>query len=376
TAGQCASATTMTITVNQPTMPGFTAVGPICSGTALNALPTTSNNGITGSWSPALNNTATTIYTFTPTAGQCASIATLTITVNQSTTTPTFTAVAPICSGTALSALPTTSNNGITGTWSPALDNTATTIYTFTPTVGQCASIATLTITVNQSTTTPTFTAVDPICSGGTLSALPTTSNNGITGTWSPALNNTATTIYTFTPTAGQCASTTTLTITVNASLDFTISEGCDGINYTLSAVQDNASNPLYAWFDPAGTQIGTGSSVVISTPGVYELVVTQGGCSVPGSINVLSTYCGIQKGISPNNDGLNDNFDLEAYNVKELKIFNRYGTNVYSKANYQNEWVGQSDNGKELPDGTYYYVIDFADLKTKTGWIYSIREQ
>ncbi|MDI9258323.1 T9SS type A sorting domain-containing protein, partial [Flavobacterium sedimenticola] len=59
---------------------------------------------------------------------------------------------------------------------------------------------------------------VNPICAGATLNALPTTSNNGVTGTWAPTLNNTDTTTYTFTPTAGQCATTTTLTITVNTT--------------------------------------------------------------------------------------------------------------------------------------------------------------
>ena len=111
----------------------------ICSGAVLAALPTTSNNGITGPWAPALNNTATTTYTFTPTAGQCATTTTLTITVNANVT-PTFTPVAAICSGAVFAALPTTSNNGITGTWAPALDNTTTTTYTFTPTAGQCAT--------------------------------------------------------------------------------------------------------------------------------------------------------------------------------------------------------------------------------------------
>ena len=37
--------------------------------------------------------------------------------------------------------------------------------------------------------------------------------------TWAPALNNTATTTYTFTPTAGLCANTTTMTITVNPNV-------------------------------------------------------------------------------------------------------------------------------------------------------------
>ena len=75
---------------------------------------------------------------------------------------------------------------------------------------------ATALFTVNP-TATPTFAAVPSVCSGATIAALPTTSTNGITGTWSPALNTTTTTTYTFTPTAGQCANTTTQTITVSS---------------------------------------------------------------------------------------------------------------------------------------------------------------
>jgi serine protease inhibitor len=217
TAGQCATTTTLSISVNQPVLPTFNAVSPICQGGTLSALPTSSLNGITGTWTPALNNQATTTYTFTPTVGQCATTTSLTITVNP-TIVPTFAAVNAVCQGDALTALPTSSVNGITGTWSPALNNQATTTYTFTPTAGQCATTTTLTITVNP-TIVPTFASVNAVCQGGNLSALPTSSMNGITGTWSPALNNQTTTTYTFTPTAGQCAIATTLTITVNPTI-------------------------------------------------------------------------------------------------------------------------------------------------------------
>jgi hypothetical protein len=111
--------------------------------------------------------------------------------------TPTFTQVDPICSGNVLDPLLLTSDNGITGTWLPAIDNTATKTYTFTPDITQlgqaCAVNETMTITVNP-IITPIFTQVDPICNGDVLVALPTTSNNNITGTWSPAINNTSTT--------------------------------------------------------------------------------------------------------------------------------------------------------------------------------------
>ena len=277
-AGQCASTTTLTISVGPPATPTFVAVAPICVGDVLSPLPTISTNGISGSWSPALNNMATTLYTFTPTAGQCASTTTLTISVGPPAT-PTFTAVAPICSGTALAALPTTSNNGINGTWSPAINNTATTLYTFTPTAGQCATTTTLTISVNPSIT-PTFAAVAPICSGAVLAALPTTSTNGISGTWSPAINNIATTLYTFTPTVGQCATTTTLTITVNPSVTPTFAVvapicvgdvlsplptiSTNGISGSWSPALNNMATTLYT-FTPTAGQCASTTTLTIS---------------------------------------------------------------------------------------------------------------
>jgi hypothetical protein len=251
TAGQCATTASLTITVNPTNVPTFASVNAICQGGNLTALPTSSLNGITGMWSPALNNQATTTYTFTPAAGQCATTASLTITVN-SQVTPTFAAVNSICQGGNLSALPTSSLNGITGTWSPALNNQATTTYIFTPTAGQCASTTTLTITVNP-TIVPTFAAVNPICQGGNLTALPTSSLNGITGTWSPTLNNQATTTYTFTPTAGQCASTTTLTITVNPTIVPTfaaVNPICQG--GTLTVLPTSSLNGITGTWSPA----------------------------------------------------------------------------------------------------------------------------
>ncbi|MEZ7504993.1 choice-of-anchor L domain-containing protein [Flavobacterium sp. Arc2] len=250
-AGQCANSAKLTITVNQKTTPTFTAVDPICEGETLVALPLQSNNNINGTWSPALNNTASTEYTFTPNAGQCATTAKLTITVNQKTT-PTFTAVAAICSGETLVALPLQSNNNISGTWSPALNNTTTTEYTFTPNTGECATTAKLTITVNQKTT-PTFTAVAAICSGETLVALPLQSNNNISGTWSPALNNTTTTEYTFTPNTGECATPTQLTITVNQKTTPTftaVAAICSG--EALAAIPLQSNNNISGTWSPA----------------------------------------------------------------------------------------------------------------------------
>jgi gliding motility-associated-like protein len=212
-AGVCAIATNMTIVIDNLITPTFAQVGPYCSGANIPSLLTTSQNGFTGTWSPAINNTATTTYTFTPNPGQCAATTTMTVNITNNTT-PTFAAVGPYCSGANIPAISTTSQNGITGTWAPAINNTATTSYTFTPTAGQCATNADLTITINPNIL-PTFAPVGPFCTGSNIAPLPTTSQNGFTGTWAPAINNTTTTSYTFTPTLGQCATTASTSITI-----------------------------------------------------------------------------------------------------------------------------------------------------------------
>ena len=192
----CINSSSTTVTISPTENPIFTQLAPICSGGLIN-LPTTSTNNISGTWSPAINNTQTTIYTFTPTSGQCAVSTTMNVTVN-SPTLATFTQVGEICAG-GLITLPAISENGFSGTWSPPINSNATTNYTFTPSSGQCATNASMTVSVSP-ITVPTFSPVSPICYGEPLSGLPTTSTNGISGSWSPAVNNLATTTYTFNP--------------------------------------------------------------------------------------------------------------------------------------------------------------------------------
>ena len=258
-------------------VPTFTQAPPICLGGTSAPLPTISLNGITGTWSPAIDNTVTTTYTFTPDVGQCATTTTMIIGVG--TVAPTFTQVAPICSGGQLAALPTTSSNGIIGTWSPAINNTATTLYTFTPNSNFCSSVFNMTIVVTPPNLIPIFSAVAPICNGATLAALPTTSVNGVTGVWSPALNNLATTTYTFTPSLAQCALTTTLTIIVNPILGVTVNSPtvCSGLSTTVTATPSLPGTYTYAWTVPAGvTNPGNVASFNTTTSGAYSVVITQ----------------------------------------------------------------------------------------------------
>jgi len=285
---------------NSSITPTFTQIDPICAGGTF-TLPTTSNNAVTGIWSPAINNQATTTYTFTPNAGQSASTTTMTVTVNNPTV-PTFTQISPICRGGTFT-LPTTSSNGIAGSWSPSVNNQATTEYTFTPALGQCASNSTMTVIVNNETV-PLFTQVSPICAGGSFS-LSSTSDNGIAGTWSPAVNNQATTEYTFTPNPEQCASTTTMTVTVNPTVSLVLSSGSNNqtvdINTPISSIVytfGNGASGVTVTGLPAGVNaIANGTSITISgTPTVSGnfnyTVSTTGGCgtaSLQGTITVIT---------------------------------------------------------------------------------------
>jgi gliding motility-associated-like protein len=282
-AGQCAVATTLSITVDANTTPTFTAIANVCQNATAPVLPNTSNNGITGTWSPAVSTATvgTTIYNFTPDAGQCAIATTLSIIVDANTT-PTFTAIANVCQNATAPVLPTTSNNGITGTWSPAVSTATvgTTIYNFTPDAGQCAVATTLSITVDANTT-PTFTAIANVCQNATAPVLPTTSNNGITGTWSPAVSTATvgTTIYNFTPDAGQCAVATTLSITVDAPVTPTFTGiGPLCLNAPAPALAANSTNitPISGTWNPAiiNTTVA-GITTYTFTPNTGECATT-----------------------------------------------------------------------------------------------------
>jgi len=92
--------------------------------------------------------------------------------------------------------------------------------------------------------------------------------------------------------------------------------------------------------------------------------------CYDESSFTITYEDCPIPKGISPNGDGYNDTFDLSSNGVSSIKIYNRLGSLVYDyEGEYTNQWHGQDKKNKQLPSGTYYYVL-VARSGLKTGWI------
>src|SRR5699024_2131023 len=116
----------------------------------------------------------------------------------------------------------------------------------------------------------------------------------------------------------------------------------------------------------------------------LYVRLTGAEGCVDLAELRLVRADCIIPEGISPNGDGVNDNFDLRfltAQNPGEIQIFNRYGTRVYQKTGYGDQWFGQDDNGTALPTGTYYYVLRLAHEDPNfgrliKGWVYVQRER
>ena len=200
---------------------------------------------------------------------------------------PTFTQLGPYCQNATPGILPLVSNNSatITGTWSPSAISTSTVgtqTYTFTASAGQCASSTTTDVTVTAPVV-PTFTQLGPYCQNATPGILPLVSNNSATiiGTWSPATITTnilGTQTYTFTPNAGQCATNTTMNITVTATVFPTfIQLGPYCQNATpgiLPLVSNNSATIAGTWSPSAISTSTVGSQTYTFTPLLSQCVL------------------------------------------------------------------------------------------------------
>jgi gliding motility-associated-like protein len=199
---------------------------------------------------------------------------------------------------------------------------------------------------------------------------------NGLTGQGKTFTTNQLGT-YTLSVNVLGCISTFNVEVTANdlaIAIDFT--QGCENNLYRLVALPlDDSFDVLtstFVWTGPNVVSTDMTNAIVLGANGDYTVTVTNAeGCSASETITVNNISCIIQKGISPNNDTLNDFFDLSALNVKELFIYNRYGTEVYKFRNYTNQWGGQSNSGEELPDGTYFYIIHTVEGENISGWIF-----
>ena len=115
--------------------------------------------------------------------------------------------------------------------------------------------------------------------------------------------------------------------------------------------LQSPAMGMDFVWQDGS-----TDSIFIAREDGIYWIEVSYEKCKLRDSVKVKFRGCNtIPNVITPNNDGINDQFVIDMPNEDKLKlqIYNRWGSMVYESSDYKNNW--QAD---DLPDGTYYYIL------------------
>lgn len=146
----------------------------------------------------------------------------------------------------------------------------------------------------------------------------------------------------------------------------------------SIDIFSNNMNCDTYEWTWVADT---IGTRTITDNPeasGWYHIEVDSAGCLGFDSIYVV---VGVKPydAITPNGDGFNDVWnvlDIVSYPNAVVQVFNRWGALVHETLGGidYSPWDGTKD-GKELPVGTYYYIIDLkTDDAPQTGPITIIR--
>lgn len=297
-----------------------------------------------------------------------------------------------------------------TGATTQSIDVTQSGTYTVTTNVMDCEVTETVTINLEEN---PAIELgddfetcfVDPVVLDASPSNFDPTlpayqwflNGNVLADETNPTLGITETGTYTVIVTVGFCSSEDIIVVSPRADLEVSLGEdfrSCPNDTQVLTAITSE-TDVTFEWYlngDLIEGQETNTIEVTIPDNSVgsleYSVIIRLGECSGEAVVSILPyaiDNCVISEGISPNNDGLNDCLDLEFLADRSgpltLKVFNRYGMQVYEQSSYINEFCGVDSNGRELETGTYFYVLEITEEDSmygnlKTGYIYINKEQ
>ncbi|WP_289058700.1 gliding motility-associated C-terminal domain-containing protein [uncultured Flavobacterium sp.] len=189
-------------------------------------------------------------------------------------------------------------------------------------------------------------------------------------------------------------------------NLTIEITDTAPNITYTTPNVfdQDKTINPLQVTNTggkvlnfiinpslPSGLNFNTITGEISGTPtesiksSIFTVIATNSGGSSYFDIDIKilesvkpDSKILIAEAVTPNGDGINDFWvikNIENYTNSVVRVYNRWGAEVFSAKNYQNDWDGHfKDNSQSLPDSSsYLYQIDLENdgVIDYQGWIY-----
>ncbi len=113
--------------------------------------------------------------------------------------------------------------------------------------------------------------------------------------------------------------------------------------------------------FEPLHTYDADGVYTVILTVTVQGCVATATGTVTVGTVAAVPSAVEVPNVFTPNNDGVNDQFQLTATGIDriEVTIFNRYGEEVARLQRARQVWDGRTFAGEPCSDGTYFYIVE-----------------
>ncbi len=187
-------------------------------------------------------------------------------------------------------------------------------------------------------------------------------------------VNPTATTLYTIVGIYEDgCRPERTIELKVDRSYEpqFTIAQSGGDCNqaYLYSMHNTTANATRFKWDLGQGTteEKEQVENFLYETAGEYTVGLTAynaKGCALT-TVKKLTTEppFTLANVVTPNGDGKNDSFVVPVAN-SQLEVFNRWGKQVFKNVNYQDDW------GKDVPNGTYFYVVDTPLGRHCKGWI------
>jgi gliding motility-associated-like protein len=273
---------------------------------------------------------------------------------------PSFPQVGPYCSGATIPPLTTTSTNGISGSWLPAINNTAITTYTFTPTVGECAIIQTMSIFIAPILSSTNFVV---IC----ISDLPFLWNGN-------QYNETG--IFTYnTSTAAGCDSVAILDITINPNPIASFTPSLNSFTETPQSIYFTNSSIgaiSYSWDFGDGsysTEVNPDHLYTDNLNGHTITLISESSEGCLGSSQITIEFIEgliyyIPNTFTPDGDVYNQTFKpvftsgFDPYNY-EMLIFNRWGEILFETHDVTYGWDGKYAL-KNCQEGIYSYKITF----------------
>ncbi len=169
--------------------------------------------------------------------------------------------------------------------------------------------------------------------------------------------------------------------VSATTSYADSVSTSVAGITLTPTTTDSTATVTINGTTVASGTASGD-ISLNIGDNNITVIVTAQDGITT--DTYIVDVYRGAAMGslaatniLTPNGDGKNDLWevkDIQLYPQNTVNVFDQGGKTVFAKHGYNNDWDG-TYNGKPLPQGTYYYVVDLGpNLRKFKGFISILR--